>query len=86
MTQYDSTNRGVLFKAKEKKSDNSPDYTGSIMITPNMAGKELRLSAWIKQSKQGTNYMSLAVSEQQKTNRSPDETKRQPEFNDDIPF
>jgi uncharacterized protein (DUF736 family) len=57
--EYDNTNRGTLFKAKEKKGERSPDYTGSI----NINGVEMRLSAWLKESKAGTKYFSLAVSE-----------------------
>jgi len=57
--EYDNTNRGTLFKAKEKKGERSPDYTGTI----NVNGVEMRLSAWLKESKAGTKYFSLAVSE-----------------------
>lgn len=56
---YDNTNRGTLFKAKEKKSEKSPDYTGTL----NFNGTELRLSGWLKESKAGMKYFSLAVSE-----------------------
>lgn len=54
---YDNTNRGVLFKAKEKKSDKSPDYTGNI----NVDGVELKLSGWLKTSKAGEKFFSLSV-------------------------
>lgn len=55
--QYDNTNRGVLFKNDKKDSDKHPDYTGKI----NVDGKNLRLSAWIKQGKNGK-FMALQVS------------------------
>lgn len=56
-TPYDNRNRGVLFKNEEKQGENSPDYKGSI----NVDGKELWLSAWLKESKAGKKYMSLSV-------------------------
>ena len=77
---YDNTNTGALFKNKEKKSDNHPDYRGTI----NVAEDEYWLSAWLKKSKAGETYMSLAV--QPKAASKSVETQEQPEFNDDIPF
>ena len=54
---YDDTNRGALFKAKNKPTDSHPDYSGKI----NVDGTEFWLSAWIKESKEGEKYMSLSV-------------------------
>jgi hypothetical protein len=56
MTQYDNTNRGVLFKNDRKEQDNHPDYKGSI----NIDGQEFWLSAWIKEGQKGK-FMSLSV-------------------------
>lgn len=61
MTVYDNTNRGVLFKNNQKKTDKHPDYTGKIDVD----GTEFRLSAWIKVDRNGNKYMSLAVSQQE---------------------
>lgn len=47
---------GSLFRSKEKRSDKSPDYTGSCVIH----GKKFNVSGWIKQSGSGVKYMSLA--------------------------
>jgi uncharacterized protein (DUF736 family) len=55
--KYDSTNRGFLFRAEERRNDRSPEYTGTL----NIMGKEYRLSAWIKESKAGKKYFSLSV-------------------------
>jgi hypothetical protein len=55
MTDYDNTNRGVLFKNDRKETDNHPDYTGKIDID----GTEYYLSAWIKEGKNGK-FMSLS--------------------------
>ena len=61
MTDFDETNRGTLWKNKDKKEgDNRPDYTGKI----NMDGTEKRLAAWIKQGQNGK-YMSLNVTDYQ---------------------
>ena len=58
--EYNNLDSGVLFK-NDKKGDNpnAPDYRGKI----NVAGTDYWLSAWIKQSKIGTKYMSLSVQE-----------------------
>ena len=56
MTQYDNTNRGVLFRNDDKKEDRDPDYRGSI----NIDGKEFWLDSWINTAKKdGRKFMSL---------------------------
>lgn len=91
MTQYDDTNRGVLFNAKDKKtSDNSPDYRGQI----NIDGVDYWLSAWIKTDKNGAKYMSLSPQRkdqgQQQQKPQQQQQQRAPagagSFDDDIPF
>ena len=56
-------NRGVLFPAKEKMSDRSPDYTGSVMPECPHCKKllELSVAAWDQTSKDGLKYFSLSV-------------------------
>lgn len=86
--EYDNTNRGALFRNEDKRGDSHPDYKGSI----NVNGVEFWLSAWLKESKKGTKYMSLSV--QPKEQRQPRQQSRdtrpapppQDEFDDDIPF
>jgi hypothetical protein len=61
-SQYDNTNRGVLFRNDRKETDNHPDYKGSV----NVGGEEFWLSAWINEGKpgskmEGQKYMSLSV-------------------------
>lgn len=84
MADFDNTNRGVLFKNQKKESDRHPDYTGSI----NVDGKEMWLSAWVKESKEGKKFFSLSVQEKdakpasKPTNRSGSLA----DMTDDIPF
>jgi len=74
--EYDNTNRGVLFKAQEKKSEKSPDYTGKI----NVDGVDKDLSGWIKKSKNGNIFLSLSVKEPY--NKEPDNSTS----NEETPF
>ena len=68
---------GSLFREQEKKSEKSPDYTGKVKIE----GKELRLAGWIKQTKSGDTYLSLALSEPREGG-----APRPKPNSDDIPF
>lgn len=74
---YKNENSGALFKNTEKKTDKHPDYRGSI----NVGGTDYWLSAWIKKSKDGKTYMSLAVSDKQGGGK-----KREQDEDSDIPF
>jgi hypothetical protein len=47
--EYDNTNRGVLFRNENKKSEKHPDYAGSMDV----GGVDHYISAWVKESKQG---------------------------------
>ena len=57
--QYDNTNRGVLFPNSRKTKENHPDYTGKIDIE----GTEHWLSAWLKKSKNGNQFISISLGE-----------------------
>ena len=59
--QYSNENSFALFK-NEKSQDNQPDYTGTITLEDN---KEMRLAAWIRESKSGLKYLSGVMSEPQ---------------------
>lgn len=87
MSNYDNTNSGALFKNDKEGNENRPDYKGKI----NVRGEDFYLSAWLKKSKAGTNYMSLSVSEitdskgQAKPQSQPAQ-QEQPQGGDDDPF
>lgn len=97
MTDYDNTNRGVLFKNDRKTKDTHPDYQGSIDVD----GEEFWLSAWIKDGRKGK-FMSLSIKpkeEQQEAAAPPPARRSAPppprqsgggrgfdDLDDDIPF
>jgi uncharacterized protein (DUF736 family) len=81
--EYDSTNRGSLFKNDRKDDAKFPDYKGSI----NVDGTEYWLSAWIKVSKDGAKFMSLSVKNKNAdASLQPKKKVKQEEFEDDVPF
>lgn len=73
MTDYDNTNRGVLFQEQDKKTDKSPDYTGKLDVN----GKEYRLAGWKQLGKSGKPFLSLIISEPQKKEQSGYDTFKQ---------
>jgi uncharacterized protein (DUF736 family) len=81
MTEFDNTDRGVLFKNNRKENDKHPDYTGTL----NVKGHEYEISAWIKTSAKGTKFMSLSIKEPyQKAGGSAPASRNDPD--DEIPF
>lgn len=67
MSDYDNTNKGALFQAKEKKTDKHPDYDGSI----NVDGHDYWVSGWKKVSKNGNTFLSLSVKRKDGTSARP---------------
>jgi len=82
--EYDSTNRGSLFKNDRKDDAKFPDYKGSI----NVDGTDYWLSAWIKISKDGNKFMSLSVKNKNAdASLQPKKKVKQEQFDDsDLPF
>jgi hypothetical protein len=58
MSNYDNTNKGVLFVNDTKGNDKAPILKGKI----NVNGKEYELAGWTREGKNGKFY-SLAISE-----------------------
>ena len=71
---------GVLFRNQTKKSDASPDYTGDVTIN----GETFRLAGWIKDARNGTKFLSIAVSNQD--DRGQSLASSEVASNDDTPF
>lgn len=61
MSNYDNTNRGVLFKNERKTKDTQPGYTGSL----NVDGVEYFLDAWVKEGQKGK-FFSVSVKRKDK--------------------
>ena len=59
-------NSGAIFK-NEKKSENHPDYRGTI----NVDGVDKEIALWVKQSAKGTTYFSVKISEPYKKAEQP---------------
>ena len=58
---------GSLFKNKNKKKPNHPDYDGEV----NIDGAMFKLAGWIKQGKKGT-FLSLSVKPKEERRESDD--------------
>jgi hypothetical protein len=71
----------AIFKNADKKSDKSPDYSGSLEIN----GVKYRTALWLKQSKSGTAFLGGVVDliEEKKEEVKP---SYQPVVNDDLGF
>jgi len=66
---YDNNLTGVLFRNKELKTDRSPLYSGSCEID----NTEYWISAWIKTSKKGDKFMSLAFTAKEENRQTIDD-------------
>lgn len=81
--KYDNTNKGVLFRDENRRNDRSPEYTGTI----NILGKEYKLSAWIRESKAGKKFFSLAInSPQMKKKEEPAQPFEADMLDEELPF
>jgi uncharacterized protein (DUF736 family) len=82
---YDNTDTGALFKNDKQGNENRPDYTGEIYDAD---GTKRRIAAWLRESKSGTKYMSLKVTDfQEQQNTAPQQSTFNPSEADlDVPF
>ena len=93
MSNYDNTNRGVLFKNDRKEKDTQPNMKGSI----NVEGVEYWVSAWTKDGQNGK-FISLSLTPKEQTQTAeqvaqkavpPQRQQAAPvvqDLDDDIPF
>lgn len=59
---------GAVFKVKQKKHDNSPDYNGNVV---DQNGTEYWLAGWIKRPKSGGDpYISVALTPKDETQQA----------------
>jgi hypothetical protein len=56
-SQSPSPKKGYLCRIKDKRSDKSPDFEGSIPIDD----KTYKLAGWVRVSKAGNKYLSLSA-------------------------
>ena len=53
---------GAIFATKEKRSDNSPDYYGTLNLTREEGGPELRIAGWKRVGKEsGVPFISIVI-------------------------
>lgn len=64
-------NTGSLFRNNRKESERHPDYNGSVRID----GHDLWISGWLKETKDGQKYFSLAFKRKDGTAARPDAAK-----------
>ena len=76
-------NTGAMFANKKKTADNHPNARGTV----NVDGREWEIAAWVKTSKSGEKYYSLAISEPyKKDDPKPEAPKVDEPENEDLPF
>mgnify|MGYP003110673687 FL=1 len=73
-------NTGAIFKNNYKKADTHPDYKGKM----NCEGLEKEVALWVRETKNGEKFFSMAISEPYKPSETPAIAK--PTTEDDLPF
>jgi uncharacterized protein (DUF736 family) len=56
-SNWDSTNRGMLFHNDKKGNEKAPSHRGKL----NVNGTEYELAAWERVSKKGVSFLSLTI-------------------------
>ena len=85
MTEYDRTNRGAIWKNRDKKEDKHPDFKGSL----NVDGVDYWVSAWKRKEDAPNNQPALSFSIKPKEEQAkPTETEKRKneDMDDEIPF
>ena len=80
--QYDNTNSFAMFKNEKGDNEARPDYTGTVTLE---GGKEMRMAAWIRESKSGVKFLSGRLSEPQVQSSEANRNNARVE-GDDVPF
>lgn len=79
-TQFDNTNKVVIFKNSKKEKETQPDYTGTV----NVEGKDYSVSLWIKEGKAGKFFAGSIQEPFKKMENTSDKIRK--ENNSDLPF
>ena len=74
-------NSGAIFKNNYKKAETHPDYKGKM----NVDGKEKEVALWVRETKNGEKFFSMAISEPYKPQPVAEELTKT-EVDDDLPF
>jgi uncharacterized protein (DUF736 family) len=85
MPDYDNNLTGALFKNAAKATEKHPDYKGSATI----GEQEYWVSVWIKTSKAGEKFMSLAFTEKDGAKVGKNQTGKvhvPDDITNDVPF
>ena len=78
--EYSNENSFALFKNDKGDNEARPDYTGNVTLPD---GKEMRMAAWVRESKSGLKFLSGRLSEPQP---KADVGNAAVEGSDDVPF
>jgi hypothetical protein len=77
--------QGQLWPARDRKSDKSPNSTGTAMLD----GRKVLLAGWTKQTQNGVKWLSLSVKwadEDQTDPRTDDVNQAPPDLDGGTPF
>lgn len=75
-------NTGAAFKNDKKGNDKAPEYKGAI----NVDGTEKQIALWVSESKKGTKYFSIKISDAYKPENLPQAKDIEVQESDDLPF
>jgi len=78
-------NSGSIFRNDRKEKETHPDYKGDAMVN----GQMVWMSAWLKTSTSGKNFMSFSFKPKDQQAAKPvakSAPKAEPDFDDDMPF
>jgi hypothetical protein len=84
---YDNTNRGAIWKNRDKTEDKHPDFKGSL----NVNGVDYWVSAWKRKEGDASNKPALSFTIKPKDEKADAPAKASPErtaaeLDDEIPF
>ena len=85
MPEYDRTNRGAIWKNRDKKEDKHPDFKGSL----NVDGVDYWVSAWKRKEDAPNNQPALSFSikiKEEKAEQPAPAKRKNEDIDDEIPF